>query len=253
MIGDVRRRPRARVLPGLRQPRAGHAAHRQPARRQRAPPGETVFKAFAPRAAHGGRARSARRGRRPVDQGDALGSTRRCGSRPPSIGPIDIAVVDYGMGNLRSVAKALEHVAPERDDRRHRRPGGRSARADRVVLPGPERDARLHARARRSGLRDVVLRGGARPPFLGICLGLQMLFDDSEEGPTRVPRRPAGRASCASATRRWSRRPASGSRCRTWAGARCARRARIRCGRASPTAAASISRTATIRCRPTRR
>ena len=69
MIGDVRRRPDPRVLPGLRQPRAGDAAHRQPARRQRAPPGGDGVQGVRPRAAHGARARSARGGRDPVDQG----------------------------------------------------------------------------------------------------------------------------------------------------------------------------------------
>ena len=56
----VRRRPGARVLPGLRQPRPGDAAHRQPARRQRAPPVRDHVQGVRARAAHGGRARPAR-------------------------------------------------------------------------------------------------------------------------------------------------------------------------------------------------
>ena len=96
----------------------------------------------------------------------------------------DIAVIDYGMGNLRSVAKALAHVAPDASIVVTGKPTViRDAR--RVVLPGqsamPETMAGLDA----SGLRDVVLACLADRPFLGVCLGLQMLFETSEEGPTR--------------------------------------------------------------------
>jgi imidazole glycerol-phosphate synthase subunit HisH len=92
-----------------------------------------------------------------------------------------IAVVDYGMGNLRSVAKAVEHVAPAArvlvtDD------PAEVARADRVVFPGqgamPDCIRELESR----GLRAAVLEAAARKPFLGICIGLQMLFERSEEG-----------------------------------------------------------------------
>lgn len=96
----------------------------------------------------------------------------------------DVAVVDYGMGNLRSVAKALTYVAPGAsivvtDDADVIRS------AARVVLPGqsamPDTMAELDA----SGLRDVVLDCIRDRPFLGVCLGMQMLFESSEEGPTR--------------------------------------------------------------------
>ena len=95
----------------------------------------------------------------------------------------DVAVVDYGMGNLRSVAKALVHVAPGAtvvvtDDPRQIRS------AARVVLPGQSAmpDAMAHLEA--TGLRGVVEACLADRPFLGVCLGLQMLFDASDEGPT---------------------------------------------------------------------
>jgi len=96
---------------------------------------------------------------------------------------MDIAVVDYGMGNLRSVAKALVHVAPDRDvvvtaDART------IADAPRVVLPGQSAMPDCMRALDATGLRDVVVRVAADRPFLGICLGLQMLFDASEEGPT---------------------------------------------------------------------
>jgi glutamine amidotransferase len=96
----------------------------------------------------------------------------------------DIAVVDYGMGNLRSVAKALRFVAPERtivvsaDSTVIRN-------AARVVLPGQSAMPDCMRCLNESGLSQVVLETAADRPFLGICLGLQMLFDDSEEGPTR--------------------------------------------------------------------
>jgi len=95
----------------------------------------------------------------------------------------DIAVIDYGMGNLRSVAKALAHVAPGADIVVSGDPAVIRTAA-RVVLPGqsamPDTMACLDA----TGLRGVVLDCLRDRPFLGVCLGLQMLFDASEEGPT---------------------------------------------------------------------
>ncbi|MEO8847516.1 MAG: imidazole glycerol phosphate synthase subunit HisH [Casimicrobiaceae bacterium] len=96
---------------------------------------------------------------------------------------MSIAVIDYGMGNLRSVAKALQHVAPDADvvvssDPRVIR------EADRVVLPGQSAMPDCIRMIDASGLREVVMEVAATRPFLGICLGLQMLFDTSAEGPT---------------------------------------------------------------------
>ena len=96
----------------------------------------------------------------------------------------DIAVVDYGMGNLRSVAKALTHVAPGRAIEVTADPAV-IRRSPRVVLPGQSAMPDCMRCLNQSGLREVVLEVLADRPFLGICLGLQMLFDDSEEGPTR--------------------------------------------------------------------
>ena len=95
----------------------------------------------------------------------------------------DIAVVDYGMGNLRSVAKALAHVAPERSIVVSADPGVIRGAA-RVVLPGQSAMPDCMRCLDASGLRDVVVAAAATRPFLGICLGLQMLFEASEEGPT---------------------------------------------------------------------
>jgi len=94
---------------------------------------------------------------------------------------IDIAVVDYGMGNLRSVSKALEHVAPMKSVLVTSDPK-EIIRADRVVFPGqgamPDCMHELDAR----GLREAVVSAANNKPFLGICIGLQMLFEHSEEG-----------------------------------------------------------------------
>ena len=94
---------------------------------------------------------------------------------------VDIAVVDYGMGNLRSVQQALRTVAPDASiavtDDPHE-----VAQAARVVFPGqgamPDCMRELDAR----GLRTAVLQAACSKPFLGICIGLQMLFEHSAEG-----------------------------------------------------------------------
>ena len=96
---------------------------------------------------------------------------------------MSIAVIDYGMGNLRSVSKALEHVAPGATVLVTSDPKVVAA-ADRVVFPGqgamPDCMRELDAR----GLRPAVLEATRSKPFLGLCIGLQMLFESSEEGDT---------------------------------------------------------------------
>lgn len=106
-----------------------------------------------------------------------------------------IAVVDYGMGNLRSVSKALEHVAPEAEVTVTADPDTILS-CERVVVPGqgalPDCMRQLGA----SGAREAVVEATRAKPFLGICIGLQMLFERGEEGntvglgllPGRVPR-----------------------------------------------------------------
>jgi glutamine amidotransferase len=94
-----------------------------------------------------------------------------------------IAVIDYGMGNLRSVSKALEHVAPDAEVQ-VTSDADTVRRAERVVFPGqgamPDCMREMDAR----GLRPAVLEAARDKPFLGICIGLQMLFERSEEGDT---------------------------------------------------------------------
>jgi glutamine amidotransferase len=93
----------------------------------------------------------------------------------------DVAVVDYGMGNLRSVEQALRKVSPGSEITVSDNPGV-IANAGRVVFPGqgamPDCMRELDAR----GLRDAVLKAARNKPFLGICIGLQMLFEHSTEG-----------------------------------------------------------------------
>ena len=94
-----------------------------------------------------------------------------------------IAVVDYGMGNLRSVAKALEHVAPKA---RVIITGEAAAidAAHRVVFPGQGAMPDCMRHLAESGLRESLLRAAATRPLFGVCVGEQMLFDWSAEGDT---------------------------------------------------------------------
>jgi len=92
---------------------------------------------------------------------------------------VDVAVIDYGVGNLLSVRRSLEHcgagvaVTADRDV---------ILRAPRVVLPGVGAFANGMRELRRLGLGGVVSEVAARGrPLLGICLGMQMLLDESEE------------------------------------------------------------------------
>jgi imidazole glycerol-phosphate synthase subunit HisH len=92
-----------------------------------------------------------------------------------------IAVVDYGMGNLRSVSKALEHVAPLATVIVTSDPAVISS-ASRVVVPGQGAMPHCMQALADHGLREAVVDAAKNKPFLGICLGLQMLFEESEEG-----------------------------------------------------------------------
>ena len=94
-----------------------------------------------------------------------------------------VAVVDYGMGNLRSVSQAVMHVA---------RGSGVNVivtskpdevfAADRIVLPGQGAMPDCMRELRESGLQDAVLHAAAYKPLMGVCVGMQMLLTRSEEG-----------------------------------------------------------------------
>jgi glutamine amidotransferase len=94
-----------------------------------------------------------------------------------------IAVVDYGMGNLLSVAKAIERVAPGVEVAITAKPEQVDAAA-RVVFPGQGAMPDCMRNLRESGLESAVRRAARDKPLLAICLGEQMLFDRSEEGDT---------------------------------------------------------------------
>jgi glutamine amidotransferase len=92
-----------------------------------------------------------------------------------------IAVLDYGIGNLRSAQKALVHQGA---DARLTADVDLALRADGVVLPGVGAFGRCVEAIREAGLHDVVvdsIAGGV--PFLGICIGMQVLYEESEEDP----------------------------------------------------------------------
>jgi imidazole glycerol-phosphate synthase subunit HisH len=96
---------------------------------------------------------------------------------------LKIAVVDYGMGNLRSVSKALEHVAPQAEVVVTADPE-RILSAERVVVPGQGAMRDCMRQLGESGAREAVLQAARDKPFLGVCIGLQMLFEHGEEGDT---------------------------------------------------------------------
>ena len=91
-----------------------------------------------------------------------------------------IAIIDYGMGNLHSIAKALEHVAGKERvivSSQH----AQILAADRVVFPGVGAIRDCMTELKRSGLDEVVIQAAAEKPLLGVCLGMQALLDISEE------------------------------------------------------------------------
>ncbi len=93
----------------------------------------------------------------------------------------DIAVVDYGMGNLRSVQQSLRKVAPTASIILTSDPQ-EVARAGRVIFPGQGAMPDCMREMDERGLRCAVLDAAKNKPFLGICIGLQMLFEHSTEG-----------------------------------------------------------------------
>ncbi len=91
-----------------------------------------------------------------------------------------VAVIDYGMGNLHSVAKALEHTACVDEVIVTHEPEHILA-ADRVVLPGVGAIRDCMAEIKRLGMDEVIREAVKSKPFLGVCVGMQALMDSSEE------------------------------------------------------------------------
>src|SRR6185503_15236053 len=103
--------------------------------------------------------------------------------RPRAPSSLNIAVVDYGMGNLKSVSKALEHVAPKARVLVTADPKTILA-SERVVVPGQGAMPDCMRQLAASGARDAVIAATGQKPFLGLCIGVQMLFERGEEGDT---------------------------------------------------------------------
>ncbi len=96
-----------------------------------------------------------------------------------------VAVVDYGMGNLRSVSQAVAHVAKGSDIKVIVTSNPEEVfAADRVVLPGQGAMRDCMRELLESGLREAVLEACRTKPLLGVCVGMQMLLDHSEEQDT---------------------------------------------------------------------
>lgn len=94
---------------------------------------------------------------------------------------MQIAVVDYGMGNLRSVVKAIEHVAPDGANVLLTDAPEVVLRSDRVVFPGQGAAAQCMAALQERNLPAALREAARTRPFLGICMGMQVLFQHSEE------------------------------------------------------------------------
>ena len=94
-----------------------------------------------------------------------------------------VVVVDYGMGNLRSVSKAVEHVAAGRAAVRVTDDARDIENADRIVFPGQGAMRDCMAELASHGLLEPMRSCLGAKPVLGICMGLQVLFDVSEEDP----------------------------------------------------------------------
>ena len=92
-----------------------------------------------------------------------------------------IVVVDYGMGNLRSVAQALRAVAPEAQVLISGEVADINS-ADRIVLPGQGAMPDCMRSLRESGVQEALLEASRNKPLMGVCIGEQMLFEVSEEG-----------------------------------------------------------------------
>ena len=89
------------------------------------------------------------------------------------------AIVDYGVGNLKSVSNALSYVG---QDNRITGDAGELERANAILLPGVGAFPDAARKLRQTGLDEVILRAGREKPVLGICLGMQLLFARGEEG-----------------------------------------------------------------------
>ena len=92
-----------------------------------------------------------------------------------------IAIIDYGIGNLKSVHNAVSFISPQTKSIVTSDPDIVS-KADKVIFPGQGAMPDCILQLNKRGLKGAVIEAAKEKPFLGICLGLQMLFETSEEG-----------------------------------------------------------------------
>ena len=92
-----------------------------------------------------------------------------------------IAIIDYGIGNLKSVHNAVRYIAPNTPSEVTSDPDF-IHKADKVIFPGQGAMPDCLKELNKRGIKEAVIEAARNKPFLGICLGLQLLFDKSEEG-----------------------------------------------------------------------
>ena len=97
-----------------------------------------------------------------------------------------IAIVDYGSGNLRSVSKAIEKIAPISTQVLVTGDPEEVLKADRVVFPGQGAMPDCMKNLRTTGMEEAVRNAIRNKPFFAVCVGEQMLFEHSEEGDCRA-------------------------------------------------------------------
>ena len=96
-----------------------------------------------------------------------------------------VAIVDYGMGNLGSVSRAVEYAAADSDFNVIITAEPKDVfQAERVVLPGQGAMPDCMRQLRESGMVEAVLHAAAHKPLMGVCVGMQMLLSSSDEGPS---------------------------------------------------------------------
>jgi len=87
-----------------------------------------------------------------------------------------IAIIDYGIGNLKSVQNAVRYIAPKTPSKVSSDPDFIN-KADKVIFPGQGAMPDCIKELDKRGIRDVIIESAKKKPFLGICLGLQLLFE----------------------------------------------------------------------------
>lgn len=93
----------------------------------------------------------------------------------------NIAIIDYGMGNLYSVAKAVECVAEAKDTILVTSDADQIAKCDKVIFPGQGAAKDCMSALQQCDLQAAILTAAQKKPFLGICMGMQVLMQMSEE------------------------------------------------------------------------